>query len=92
MGWVLGYPQMSSAFVESLSSVMCKNQQIKCLSSIRTQIKEWCMTTIIIKATLVSAIVKIIKSEEWMENPSIYNKILGYPRIMSNNKILWTPL
>ena len=33
---------------------------------------------------------KIIESEEWMENPSIYNKILGYPRIMRNNKILLT--
>ena len=26
-----------------------------------------------------------------MENPSIYNKILGYPQIMSNNKILLIP-
>ena len=26
-----------------------------------------------------------------MENPSIYNKILSYPWIMSNNKILLTP-
>ena len=31
------------------------------------------------------------QSEEWMENPSIYNKILGYSRIVSNNKILLTP-
>ena len=30
-GWVLGYPQMSSAFVESLSSIMCKpNKKMVC--------------------------------------------------------------
>jgi len=40
MGWVLGYPHMSSAFVESLSSIVCKTQQIKCLSSMRTQMKK----------------------------------------------------
>ena len=47
---------------------------------------------IIIIAATVSATMKLIESEEWMENPSIYNKILDYPRIMSNNKILLTPL
>jgi len=26
-----------------------------------------------------------------MENPPVYNKILSYPRIMSNNKILLIP-
>ena len=31
MGWVLGYPQMSSACVESLSSIMCKpNKNMVC--------------------------------------------------------------
>ena len=31
MGWVLGYPQMSLAFVESLSSIMCKpNKSMGC--------------------------------------------------------------
>ena len=31
MGWVLGYPQTSSTFVESLSSIMCKpNKNMWC--------------------------------------------------------------
>jgi len=31
---------MSSTFVESLSSIMCKTHQTKCLSSMRTQMEK----------------------------------------------------
>lgn len=51
MGWALGYPQTSSACVESLSSIMCKPS------------KKWCAIVKIIRVTAVNATTKIIKSE-----------------------------
>ena len=51
MGWIFGYPQMSSSCVESLSSIMCKSNKIMVCNNEK------------IRVTTVSTTMKIIKSE-----------------------------
>jgi len=70
---------------------MCKTQQTKCLSSMRTQTEK--------KMVCDNHNNQSCNSEcsnendrKWRMNvkPLIYRKILGYPRIMGNDKILLT--